>query len=137
MDGHVGHVPEELVGHRRSEHFARLVEARIADTTVATSAGGIVGFVTVIGDEVEQVYVAAAARGTGVAAALLAHAESIVAGRAPVAWLAVVAGNARARRFYERSGWCDAGSITYSAEIDGGRLEVPCRRYERRVQAAA
>jgi len=134
-DGHLGHVPGELVAHRQADHFARLAEGRIAHTTVATSSADVIGFVTVVGDEVEQVYVAAAARGSGVAAALLAHAESVVAERADVVWLAVVAGNARARRFYERCGWHDAGSITYLAEIDGGRFEVPCRRYERRVRA--
>jgi GNAT superfamily N-acetyltransferase len=135
-DGHLGHVPEALVAHRQPDHFARLAGGRVADTTVAVSGGEVVGFVTVVADEVEQVYVAAAARGTGVAGALLARAEAIVAERAPVAWLAVVAGNARARRFYERSGWHDAGPITYLAEIDGGRIEVPCRRYERRVRPA-
>jgi GNAT superfamily N-acetyltransferase len=133
-DGHLGHVPDTLAAHRRPEDFARLAAARVAETTVAASGGEVVGFVTVVGDEVEQVYVARAARGSGVAAALLAHAEAVVAARAPVAWLAVVAGNARARRFYERSGWRDAGPITYRAEIDGGRFEVPCRRYERHVR---
>ena len=49
------------------------------------------------------------------------------------AWLAVAAGNARARRFYERSGWRDAGAFDYAAEIAGGTIAVPCRRYERRL----
>jgi GNAT superfamily N-acetyltransferase len=135
-DGHLGHVPDGLVAHRRPEHFARLAEGRIATSTVATSGDEVIGFVTVVGDEVEEVYVAPAARGSGVAAALLAHAESVVAERADVAWLAVVAGNARARRFYERQGWHDAGPITYQAEVDGGRFDVPCRRYETRVRPA-
>jgi GNAT superfamily N-acetyltransferase len=133
-DGHLGHVPDGLVAHRRPEHFARLAEVRIADTTVAATDRAVIGFVTVVGDEVEEVYVAPEARGSGVAAALLAHAESTAAGQADVAWLAVVAGNARARRFYERQGWHDAGPIAYFAEIDGGRFEVPCRRYERRLR---
>jgi GNAT superfamily N-acetyltransferase len=134
-DGHLGNVPDGLVAHRHPEHFARLAESRIANTTVATSGDEVIGFVTVVGDEVEEVYVAPQARGSAVASALLAHAESVVAERADVAWLAVVAGNARARRFYERQGWRDAGPITYMAEIDGGRFEVPCHRYERRVRS--
>jgi hypothetical protein len=46
-----------------------------------------------------------------------------------VAWLAVVTGNARARRFYERSGWADDGELDYVA--DG--VAVPCRRYVKRL----
>jgi ribosomal protein S18 acetylase RimI-like enzyme len=50
----------------------------------------------------ELVYVAAARRGTGVADALLTEAERRVAeGGHQQAWLAVVAENARARRFYQ------------------------------------
>jgi len=47
----------------------------------------------------------------------------------------VVAGNARALRFYERSGWVDAGAIDYDAPIEGGAIRVACRRYEKRVPA--
>lgn len=132
-DGHLGHVPEALVAHRMLDGFRASVPKRIARTTVAVRDGRIVGFVVVHDDEVEQVYVAREARGTGVADALLAHAETVVAARYVVAWLAVVAGNARARRFYERSGWHDAGGIEYAAEVTDGTLAVPCRRYEKRV----
>ncbi len=44
----------------------------------------------------------------------------------PTAWLAVVAGNARARRFYERSGWSDRGQFDYAAASDHGPIPVPC-----------
>ncbi len=46
------------------------------------------------------------------------------------AWLAVVAGNARARAFYARQGWRDAGPFTYMAETAAGPMAVPCHRYE-------
>ena len=84
--------------------------------------------------ELEQLYVDQAARGDGVAAALIEHAERRIAERFDLAWLAVVAGNARALRFYERSGWVDAGAIDYDAPIEGGAIRVACRRYEKRVQ---
>jgi hypothetical protein len=51
-----------------------------------------------------------------------------------VAWLAVVAGNARARRFYAREGWHDAGPFEYVAQVDGGGIPLACHRYERRVR---
>ena len=132
-DGHVGHVPEGLHACRTLPSFRRRVPPRVPQTTVATAEGRIVGFVTVHDDEVEQVYVAREARGGGVAPALLRHAEQVIAERHDVAWLAVAEGNARARRFYERSGWRDAGGFEYAAEIDNGTLPVPCRRYEKRL----
>ncbi|HEU4541056.1 MAG TPA: GNAT family N-acetyltransferase [Jiangellaceae bacterium] len=132
-DGHLGNVPDELAEHRQLADFLRLVPPRIDMTTVAASSDGVIGFVTVHDDEVEQVYVAKSARGSGVAAALLSHAEQTIADRYDRAWLAVVAGNDRARRFYARQGWRDAGPIEYSAEIDGGTFIVPCHRYEKQL----
>lgn len=133
-DGHLGNVPEELLPHRGLAHFRQRAPPRIHQTTVATAGSEVVGFVTVHDDEVEQVFVAAPARGLGVADALLRHAEQTIAARHDVAWLAVVAGNARARRFYERNGWRDAGHIDYAAEIAGGTIPVPSRRYEKWVR---
>jgi len=101
-------------------------------TTVATIESQVVGFVMVCDDEIEQIYVAEAARGGGVAAALLQHGENLIAARFDLAWLAVVAGNTRARRFYARHGWRDAGTIQYAAQIENGTFLVESRRYEKR-----
>jgi len=133
-DGHLGHVPDALLPHRALAHFRERVPPRLPTTTVATIGSNVVGFVTVHEDEAEQVYVAASARGGGAAKALLRHAEQVIAERFDTAWLAVVAGNARARRFYEKCGWRDAGGFDYGAEIRGGTIPVPCRRYEKRVR---
>jgi GNAT superfamily N-acetyltransferase len=134
----LGHVSEELVRARTEASFRSRASERIADTTVATVDGALAGFVMVVDDEVEQVYVAQAHRGTGVAAALLERAEQIVAGNGhESAWLAVVAGNARARRFYERSGWIDQGPIDYPAASDDGPISVASRRYAKRVSPDA
>lgn len=135
-DAHLGHVPEALHLYRRREDFDRLVPPRVPLTTVATLSSRVVGFITVHDDEVEQVYVADGARGTGVANALLRHAEQAIAARYQIAWLAVVAGNARARRFYQRNGWRDEGGFDYAAETRDGTLAVPCRRYEKRLGGA-
>jgi GNAT superfamily N-acetyltransferase len=65
----------------------------------------------VVDDEIEQIYVASEHRGTGAATELLLHAERRVAANGFLAaWLAVVDGNVRARRFYERNGWTDGGA---------------------------
>jgi GNAT superfamily N-acetyltransferase len=88
----------------------------------------------VVGDEVEQVYVDADHRGSGVAALLLAEAERLVAGNGHAqAWLAVVGGNTRARRFYERNGWHDEGPFEYAAATADGPIAVPCQRYVKSV----
>ena len=49
------------------------------------------------------------------------------------AWLAVVAGNARARRFYERCGWVDTGDLPYEVTAGGLTFVSPCRRYVKDV----
>ena len=92
------------------------------------------GLMMVVDDEVEQVYVSALHRGTGVAALLMAEAERQVSSNGhSKAWLAVVAGNARARSFYERAGWHDEGPFEYSAAAEGGAIPVPAHRYTKRM----
>jgi GNAT superfamily N-acetyltransferase len=129
-DGHHGFVPRELAEARTEESFRARASKRIPDTTVATDDGAVAGFVLVVADEVEQVYVAAAHRGTGVADVLIQEAERQVrANGHREAWLAVIAANARARAFYERSGWVDEGPFDYAARAEEGTIPVPCRRY--------
>lgn len=131
-DAHLGHVPDALVPERTLANFRSRAPARIAFTTVAVHDEQVVGFVIVSDDELEQLFVASVVRGTGAAVMLIDHAEASIARRFDTAWLAVVAGNARARRFYERQGWRDAGPIAYQAELaSGGTLIVPSRRYEK------
>ena len=133
-DGHIGHVPEELVAIRTKESFWTRAADRIADTTVAVVGDEVAGFVMVVGDEVEQVYVSRDHRGSGVAGTLLSEAErQVKANGHSEAWLAVATGNARARRFYERSGWTDNGPFAYPANADTGTLPVPCHRYVKPV----
>lgn len=125
---------DELVRARTEASFRSRASLRVPDTTIATVDGAVAGFIMVVEDEVEQVYVARPHRGTGVAAALLARAEEIVADNGhESAWLAVVSGNARARRFYERNGWIDAGLIDYPAATDDGSVSIPANRYDKRV----
>jgi len=119
---------------RTEESFVTRAGDRIGDATVAVVDGAVAGFVMVVGDEVEQVYVSADHRGTRVAAALMREAERQVRANGNAkAWLAVVAGNARARAFYEREGWRDEGAFDYAAAGPEGPIEVPCRRYTKPV----
>jgi GNAT superfamily N-acetyltransferase len=136
-DAHLGHVPSSLLEHRHLEGFRLRVPERIPTTIVATLGSQLVGFVTVHDDEIEQLYVAASARGSAVAAALLARGEQVIGTRFERAWLGVVAGNARARRFYAKQGWQQARAFDYGAQIAGGTIAVPCLRYEKHLTREA
>ena len=129
-DGHLGSVSQELIAARHEDSFRTRAEQRVNDTTVAVVQGRIAGFVMVVDNEVEQVYVSALHRGEGVADMLMADAERQIkdAGYSS-AWLAVVAGNARARRFYERRGWSDSGLFEYAAAGDYCSIPVTSHRY--------
>ena len=133
-DGHQGQVPAALAAERTPASFDQRALERISQAWVAETDGAVAGFVVVVDDEVEQVYVDRSWRGQGVAERLLRHAEAVIGqeGRR-TAWLAVVAGNTRARRFYARLGWRDRGPFTYQAQTATGTFPVPAHRYEREV----
>jgi GNAT superfamily N-acetyltransferase len=136
QDGHIGHVPEELTTARTERSFWNRAAQRLLDTTVAEIEGAVAGFVMVVDDEVEQVYVDTEQRGSGVANVLLTEAERRVRhGGHETAWLAVVAGNERARRFYAKRGWVDEGPFDYQAEGPDGPITVPSHRYVKVVRA--
>ena len=130
QDGHLGFVPQELVDARTEDSFRARASQRVGDTTVASVDGSVAGFVMVVDDEVEQVYVSAHHRGAGTAALLMGEAERQVrANGHEKAWLAVVAGNTRARAFYEKAGWLDEGPFDYAAGTEDGPIAVPSHRY--------
>ena len=88
------------------------------------------------GDELNQLYVDPVARGSGVARALLAQGEARIAERYERGWLAVVAGNTRARRFYERAGWQEVGPIEQPSYAGPGQsLMIAALRYEKALKS--
>lgn len=137
-DVHPGRVPDGLTARRTPEAFHDRVSRRVTETdetTVAEVDGEIAGFVMVAGDEVEQVYVGRAHRGSGVAALLLTEAERQIAGAGyDVAWLVVVRGNDRAQAFYAKQGWVDEGDHDYPVTALGEHFISPCRRFAKRVR---
>jgi ribosomal protein S18 acetylase RimI-like enzyme len=129
-EAHDGRVPEALVVARTAASFHERAAALVDRTTVARVDGTVAGFTMVHGDEVEQVYVDPAYRGSGVADRLLDAAEAQVAAAGHrTGWLAVVAGNARARSFYEKRGWRDDGLVDHAAPGPDGPIPVPAHRY--------
>jgi ribosomal protein S18 acetylase RimI-like enzyme len=130
-EAHLGHLPPAIEPLRRPADFRRRAEANLPLTTVVTDSEQLVGFVTVRDDEVEQLYVAPSARGHGVADRLLRHGEQVIGERFDVAWLAVIGPNTRARRFYSRNGWRDAGPFAYEADAGPPPVAVLAHRYEK------
>jgi GNAT superfamily N-acetyltransferase len=132
QDAHAGLLPAELAAARSWPSFRDRLEAALADLRVAGEPGSPLGFYLLKGDELYQFYVAAAARGTGLAATLIADAErQLATAGVRVAWLACAIGNARAARFYEKCGWRLAGNVILPHEVPNGVLQLEVWRYEK------
>lgn len=109
-DGHGSVLPAHVVAERDLDSFRLRLGPLEAGCIVAEADGRIHGFAVIDGNEVDQLYVAAEARGTGLAAALLDAAEADLARRGICdAAIQCSAGNDRAHRFYARAGWRDSG----------------------------
>lgn len=133
-DAHLGIVPEDLVRLRTLPSFRQRLHAALADVRVVGRPGAPLGFSLIKGDELYQLFVAAPARGTGVAKALIADAEArLAASGVATAWLACAIGNERAACFYEKCGWHRTGVYTNLAETDGGTFALDVWRYEKQL----
>ena len=133
-DAHLRIVPAELARVRTLESFRERMRAAIHDVRVVGPPGAPLGFHLLKDDELYQLYVSAAARGTGVAAALIGDAEARLAERGvETAWLGCAIGNERAARFYEKCGWHRARTIVSDLETTNGTFRLEVWRYEKRL----
>jgi GNAT superfamily N-acetyltransferase len=133
-ESHAHLSPPELVRLRTLESFHERLQAALPDILVAGPVGAPAGFCVLKGDELYQLFVSADARGAGVAAALIADAEVLLAARGvETAWLACAIGNDRAARFYEKCGWRLAGTVVNEAETSSGPFALKIWRYEKRL----
>lgn len=137
-DGHAAIVPAELTRRRTLESFRERMRASLPEVRVVGQPGQPLGFCTVRGDELYQLFVAAEARGTGVAAALAADAEARLAeSGVETAWLACAIGNERAARFYEKRGWRRAGTTVSRLATPQGEFPLEVWRYEKDLRAVS
>ena len=135
-DAHAAIVPEALVRLRTLETFRDRIGRALPDLRVIGPVGTPRAFHLIKDDELYQFYVAAEARGTGVAAELMADAEAVLAVRGvQTAWLACAIGNDRAARFYEKAGWIMTGVADVPAETASGPFPLQVWRYEKRLPA--
>ena len=135
QDAHARIVPAELTRLRTLHGFEERLLAAFTGVRVAGILGAPVGFYFLKGAELYQFYVSSVARGSGVAAALMADAEARL-GMSGVhsAWLACAIGNDRAARFYEKSGWLRTGTVTDDVEVPGGTFALEVWRYQKSLR---
>ena len=131
-ESHAAIVPAELAELRTLESFRSRLQQAFEHIRVAGPPGAPVGFTVVKGDELYQLFVAAPARGSGVAVALLDDAEDrLAASGVQTAWLACAIGNERAARFYEKRGWRRVGSMVNRLDTSSGEYLLEVWRYEK------
>ena len=134
-DAHATLALAGLVRARTLDSFRDRLAAALADTFAIGPPGAPSGFYMLKGDELYQFYVAREARGSGVAAELLADAEARLADcGVATAWLACAVGNDRAARFYEKCGWVRARTQVNRLETPDGVFEFEVWRYEKAMK---
>jgi len=131
-DAHAALVPAALARERTFDSFRSRILDRLPQTRVVGPIGAPVGFCMLKDDELYQLFVSAPARGSGVAAVLIADAEArLAASGVTTPWLACAMGNLRAARFYEKCGWHLARTFEYHAETASGTFLLDVWRYEK------
>lgn len=134
LDAHLAIVPETLIALRTPESFAERMAAALPHVRVLGPLGAPRGFHLIKGDELNQFYLASEARGSGAAGVLMADAEMRLAeAGVATAWLACAIGNARAARFYEKSGWSLTREEVVPSETSAGPFPLKVWRYEKRL----
>ena len=138
QDAHARILPTELGRHRTFESFRLRLQEALPNVRVACSADQPVGFSIIKGDELYQLYVSSEARGSGIAAALLADAEERLSALGTgTSWLACAIGNQRAAKFYEKNGWRRVGNMINPLPTADGIFQLEVWRYEKSLSEAS
>ena len=135
QDAHAAILPTELRRLRTLDSFRERLASAVANIRVVGPRGAPAGFSMFKDDELYQLYVAADARGSGTAQALISEVETRLANEGlPLVWLACAIGNERAARFYEKCGWRRAGTIVCQLETKEGPFPLEVWRYEKALR---
>lgn len=133
QDAHASILPAELARHRTLASFRERMREHLGEVRVAVRGDELLGFVMFKDDELYQFYVAAAARGTHVAAELMRDAETVFKSRdIATPWLACAMGNERAARFYAKQGWQHVCNAVLDLPMpDGTIFKLEVWRFEK------
>jgi ribosomal protein S18 acetylase RimI-like enzyme len=138
QDAHSQILPTELAQYRTLESFRHKLQFSFPNVRVAGPSGRPLGFCIIKDAEIYQLYVSAEARGSGVAAALLADAETHISNLGTqIAWLACGIGNERAAKFYEKNGWRRVGNMFNELPTPSGLYPLEVWRYEKELNDAS
>lgn len=133
-EAHADLVPPEVLPFRTKDHFAIWLREAQDVFYIAVKDTELLGFVSVKGAEIVKLYLGTHARGTGVAQALLAFAETLLRENGVArAELLCTAGNTRAERFYTREGWNLSASFEADLWMPRGAeatFKVPTHRFQ-------
>lgn len=133
-DAHAVIVPKQLVEVRTLSSFLVRLESNLQRTRIGVHGDEVLGFCIVKDDELDQMYVSHKARGHGLAQLLMADAENRLRNSGYTsAWLACAVGNQRAARFYEKSGWKNAGVRNVDLDTAQGTFPLPVWRFEKQL----
>ena len=131
-DGHARILPAELARYRTLESFRERLESAFSNLRVAGPVDQPLGLCITKHDEIDQLYVSAAARGSGIAEVLLTDGEQrLRASGVSVAWLTCAIGNERAERFYVKRGWRCVGKMISPLPTPDGVFPLEVLRYEK------
>ena len=135
-EAHAAILPAELTARRTPEDFAHRLPPLMTNVRTTGAIGRPLGLCVTLGDDLNQFYVAPEARGSGVAAQLLADGEARIAARGHgVARLDVAIGNARAERFYAKHGWQSAGPVETTLKTSVGDFRLTLLRMTKPLDA--
>ena len=131
-DAHAAIAPADLTRLRTLDSFRDRMGPILPRVRTIGPPGAPIGLHYLKGGELNQFYLAAEARGSGVAGPLMADAEAQLAVRGvKTAWLDCAIGNLRAARFYEKSGWRQAAAMAIPTETSAGSYRLYVWRYEK------
>jgi GNAT superfamily N-acetyltransferase len=134
QDAHAKIVPPELARVRTLESFNARLRAALDHVRVVGPRGRPLGFHLLKDDELNQLFVDASARGSGIGVTLIEDAEARLASAGyKRAWLACAIGNDRAARFYEKRGWRLAGTVVSELDTPEGIFPLEVWRYEKQL----
>lgn len=123
-EAHAPHVPAALAALRSRDSLLTRLQAQ---SVVLTTGTPPMGLCIVRKNEIYQMYVAPAARGTGTAAALIQAGEDHIRSQGHTrAQLAVLPQNYRAIAFYEKCGWQQQGIETVMLDTLAEPFPLEC-----------
>jgi ribosomal protein S18 acetylase RimI-like enzyme len=135
QEAHAPVLPVELARLRTLQSFQERLAASLERVRVVGPTDAPVGFCITKGSQLDQLYVSAEARGSGVAEALIIDAEARLSEcGVRKSWLACAIGNERAARFYEKRGWMRAGTVIEHLEAGTGTFPLEVWRYEKSLE---